>query len=174
MLSKSTKINLPETEVVTKKTKFTKKAVQRILLIILGVIIGVGFTFLYIQKFGIPFRNMSQNISKIEQEKILNEMVEKVGKLIILPQDEVPVMATIEDAETLMKKEVFYAGTKNGDIVLMYQKALKAVVYSPDRNIIVNVGPIYVEPNKETAIQNNQNVSDDTKSTTTPTVQKKK
>lgn len=153
-----------------------KKVWVTALLVLAGIIVGVGGTFLYIQKFGIPFKGMSQNLSKLEQDKILAETMEKVGKLIVLPKDETPVVATIADAATLIQKEPFYAGSKNGDIVLMYQKALKAIIYSPDRNIIVNVGPVYVPPQDQTSAdqgqqnQQGQNALTEVKSTSTASV----
>jgi hypothetical protein len=118
-------------------------------ILVVGIIIGVCGTFVYIQMYGIPFESVIQNVSKAEEAKILKEMTEKVGKLLILPKGEEPVMATITDAAALIKEQPFYAGSKNGDVVLMYQKALKAIIYSPERDIIVNVGPITPQDNTQ-------------------------
>jgi hypothetical protein len=64
------------------------------------------------------------------------------GKLILLP-DEVPTIATILDAKKLVAEQVFYQGAQNGDKLLVFAKAQKAVIYSPSRNVLVNVGPVY-------------------------------
>ena len=76
------------------------------------------------------------------QQAQIKELIAKVGKLILLPTGEEPVIATINDASTLIKEQPFYKGAVNGDVVIVYQKAAKAIVYSPSRNLIVNVGPI--------------------------------
>lgn len=132
-------------------------------IIVLGIIIGVCGTLIYIQMFGIPSKSIIQNISKAEEAKVLQEVLGKVSKLLILPKGEEPVMATITDAAALIKEQLFYAGSQNGDIVLMYQKALKAIIYSPERNMIVNVGPI--TPQENTQIDQISPV--ETKATTT-------
>jgi len=80
-----------------------------------------------------------QEISKEEIEKVLKD----VGKLILLPTNETPTVATIEDAQALAKDQAFFAEAQNGDKVLIYSD--RAIIYSPERNVLVNVGPIYFQ-----------------------------
>jgi len=82
-----------------------------------------------------------QELAKQEIDKV----VEKVKKHIRLPEGEDPVMATIIDVESLVKEQPFYQGANNGDKVLVYPKAQKAILYSPLDDIIVNVGPVYLD-----------------------------
>jgi len=87
--------------------------------------------------------------SKTPEEKVAAELasaVAAVGKLIILPTDDEPVLASVTDAEALIKQQAFFTGSVNGDQLLLYPKNQKAVIYSPSRNIIVNVGPIQNTP----------------------------
>jgi hypothetical protein len=170
MLFKSKKNSSEENIDLVPNVKSKKKIVTRALLIVLGVIIGVAGTFLYIQKYGIPFNKVLQNVSKAEEERVLQETINRVSKLIVLPKEETPVIATITDASALMVKEPFYTGSENGDVVLMYQKALKAIIYSPGRNIIVNVGPVYIPPEG----QNPDGSLVETKQASSTTIQKKK
>lgn len=161
-----------------KENSFWKSVAFKVILIILGVVIGIGGTFLYIKNFGIPLKDISSAVSKANNEKAVAEIIEKVGKLIVLPKDETPVMATVLDADSLIKKEPFYAGSENGDVIMMYQNALKAIIYSPKRNIIVNVGPVYLPPQDQKS-QTNLTEKIDTKSTTkvsatSSVIQKKK
>ena len=78
---------------------------------------------------------------------MIGDITEKVGKHIILPQTETPTLATIEDAEALAKEQPFFSNANNGDKVLIYSD--RALIYSPDRDVLVNVGPVYFE-NEET------------------------
>lgn len=71
------------------------------------------------------------------------EMVERVGKLMLLPEDEQPTLATVSDLSSL-EGQVFFANAELGDIVLMYPKASRAILYSPSRNKIIEVAPITV------------------------------
>ena len=124
---------------------FLKNIIYKFVFILLGVIIGIGGTFLYIQKYGIPSEKILKNISQVEENKKIQEILEKVSKLMILPEGETPAFATITDAATLSKEQAFYRDSENGDIVLVYKEALKAIIYRPGKEIIVNVGPVSVE-----------------------------
>lgn len=72
-------------------------------------------------------------------------MTEKVGKLIALPADETPTIATVED-KTKLADQAFFSAAENGDKLLIYTKAQKAIVYRPSTNQIINVGPISIDP----------------------------
>jgi heme/copper-type cytochrome/quinol oxidase subunit 2 len=122
-----------------------KNIFYKIFFVLIGIILGVGGTFIYIQRYGIPSENILQKVSQAEENKKIEEIVEKVGKLMLLPTGEIPAIATITDADTLSKEQVFYSGSENGDILLVYKKALKAIIYRPVQNVIINVGPVNVE-----------------------------
>ena len=108
---------------------------------IVGILVGAGALYIWnLYTIVDPTKVASQ----MEQAQV-KELVAKVGKLIILPTGEEPVVATINDASALVKDQVFYKGAKNGDVVLVYQKNAKAIVYSPERNVIVNVGPVVLQ-----------------------------
>ena len=81
--------------------------------------------------------------SDVTREAVLVEQtVEAVQALMIVPAEEEPMVATIVDAVALQQEQPFYQDAQNGDQLLIYGSALKAILYSPARNIIVNVGPI--------------------------------
>ena len=94
-----------------------------------------------------PGLNINSGQSQEQQQQKKTELLAKVSKLIILPANADPIIATIIDAEQLKKEQVFYANAKNGDIVLVYPEAKKAFIYNPKQNIIVNVGPVIAEKN---------------------------
>lgn len=73
------------------------------------------------------------------------DILAKLEKHIVLPQDESPMIATINDPEALAKEQTFYVGAQKGDKVIVYFKARKAIVYSPAKDIILNVGPVYLQ-----------------------------
>ncbi len=66
----------------------------------------------------------------------------KVAKLMQLPSEK-PTVATIKDI-TKLKDQPFFNGAKNGDKVLIFTEARKAVIYREDENIVINSGPIAV------------------------------
>lgn len=77
-------------------------------------------------------------------KKETEELTAKVGKLIRLPTDEEPTIVTVANVEILAKEQPFYKNAHNGDRLLVYTKAQKAIIYDPAQHILVNVGPVYI------------------------------
>ena len=76
-------------------------------------------------------------------EKEVEELVNRVGKLIVLPEGEQPTVATVSDVESL-REQPFFAQAKNGDKVLIYTNARKVILYDPVKNKIVEVAPLNI------------------------------
>lgn len=77
-----------------------------------------------------------QEAAKDEAEQLKAE----VAKLIDLP-NETPTIATVVDVEKL-KSQAFFTKAQNGDKVLMFSEAKKAVLYRPSTKKIIEVAPI--------------------------------
>ena len=69
------------------------------------------------------------------------EIINQVGKLIQLPADETPTVATITDKEKL-KDQPFFTQAENGDNILIYLQAKKAIIYRPSINKIIDIAPV--------------------------------
>ncbi|MFY9484237.1 MAG: hypothetical protein WAP74_01280 [Patescibacteria group bacterium] len=72
------------------------------------------------------------------------KIVEEVGKLIVLPADETPTIASVVDKEKL-KDQPFFARVENGDKVLIYANAKKVYLYRPASKKIIEVGTLNVQ-----------------------------
>jgi hypothetical protein len=70
-------------------------------------------------------------------------LVAKVGKLLVLPEGEVPTVATVSDPEAL-KDQAFFANAEKGDKVLIFTTAKKAVLYSVVLNKVIDVAPLNI------------------------------
>ncbi len=68
-------------------------------------------------------------------------VVEKIGRLIALPEGETPTLATVTDPSQL-KDQPFFAKAEVGFQVLLYANAQKAFLYDPNKNIIVEVATL--------------------------------
>jgi hypothetical protein len=71
----------------------------------------------------------------------ITDIINEVGRLVILPQGEVPTIATITDLSKL-KGQPFFDNAKVGDKVLIYTKAQKAILYDPASDKIVEIAPL--------------------------------
>lgn len=76
-------------------------------------------------------------------EAEVRDVVSHVGKLVILPQDEEPIVATVSDPERL-HAQPFFANAKVSDKVLIYARARRAILYRPSENKIVEVAPLNI------------------------------
>jgi hypothetical protein len=110
----------------------------------LGIVVmlaGVGAA-------GYFYRQLDQikkNPNKVSQDET-RALIDKVGKLIVLPSNEDPTIATVTDLSKL-KEQVFFANAKEGDKVLIYTNAKKAILYNPTDNKIVEVAPVNIGDN---------------------------
>lgn len=68
------------------------------------------------------------------------EAPQKVQKLMRLPQDENPQIFTISG--NTPRNQPLIKDAKNGDILLLYIKNQKAILYDPKKNQILKVGPL--------------------------------
>ena len=139
------------------KIKKNNKFLTIISWFIFGIVIGVLGLFLW-NYYAI--KTSDSLFIQAEQAKV-TEIVNKVGKLFFLPTGEVPEVDTITNINLLLVDQPFYKNAMNGDVVLVYKKAAKAVIYSPSRNLIINTGPVYTQADTQ--------VTTSTKSTATST-----
>ena len=88
------------------------------------------------------------NVASELNQKQTEELLAKIGKLIQLPSEKNPVVATINDVEVLAATQDFYKDAHNGDKLLVFQNTRKAIIYDEDDNKLVNVGPIFYTNDK--------------------------
>lgn len=75
------------------------------------------------------------------QKEETAKIVSLVEKLLVLPAGEEPTLASVTDKEKL-KDQPFFAKAENGDKVLIYTEAKKAILYRPSQHIIVEVAAV--------------------------------
>lgn len=120
--------------------KRTGRGMFRIFTYLLVLILGIaGGISLAQQKPG--WFGLGQGAAAIQAQ--VDATTAKVGKLIVLPTDEKPTVATVTDASKV-KDQTFFQNAKNGDVVLIYTKAQKAILYDPAENMIVEVGAVNI------------------------------
>jgi|SRR5581483_9799999 len=118
--------------------KPTKKSPLKLILIavIVVAIALAAYFFLQYQKA----QQQLKNPTAAAKEEV-HSLVAKVGQLMELPKGEDPTVATVSD-KTKLASQPFFANAENGDKVLIYTQAKKAILYRPSENKIINVAPI--------------------------------
>lgn len=79
----------------------------------------------------------------------IKKLLEKVGKLIELPQGESPTVASVTDPKTLAS-QAFFEKAQAGDQVLIFDKSRVAVLYRPSTGKIINYATNITVGNNET------------------------
>ncbi len=116
------------------KTKKLKPIPIIVTVLILALAALCTYQFLEMQKL----RNPNHVADQAKQDAA--NLKEKVSHLMQLPEEEATI-ATVEDASKLTNQE-FFSSTKDGDKVLIFTQAKKAIIYRESENRIINSGPI--------------------------------
>lgn len=109
-----------------------------IALLLVSGIVGGGF-FAYQQRYAAAGNSQ-------EATGDLNDVTYVTGRVsrhMVLPSDEVPALLTVTDNAKLTSS--FLKQAKNGDKVLVYQTNKKAILYRPDVDRIIDVGPVVID-----------------------------
>ncbi len=108
------------------------------LLLVITSAVAVVFIILLIRR--------QEDLALTPAEKVKKETaatIAAIGKLMVLPGGEEPTIASVADI-TKLASQPFFTNAKNGDKVLIYNKARKAILYRPETNMIIEVAPVTI------------------------------
>ena len=111
-----------------------KNKITFLLAIILFLGLASAGTYFYKKAYGVK-NNKSMALKESE------DLVARVSKLILLPKNEMPTIATVSEPEKL-KDKPFFAKAKVGDKVLLYANAKMVYLYDPLANRVLEVASI--------------------------------
>jgi hypothetical protein len=84
------------------------------------------------------------NPSEATVSKQVNNTISEVSKLAVVPSNQTPTVATVENVSKL-RSQSFFTQAENGDKVVVYAKQNEAILYRPSTNQIVNIAPVTVK-----------------------------
>jgi hypothetical protein len=113
------------------------KGLFTVILLLLLVVSAGSATYFYMQ-----LQDLKANPQAGGQQEA-EKLLEEVGRLIVLPENEQPTIATVSDVERL-RDQPFFAKAKNGDRVWIYTDSRKAILYDPVLKKIVEVAPVNI------------------------------
>lgn len=107
---------------------------------VVAVIAVLGLGYFGYTKYMTPSVETPEQLeAKAVEQK--NAVIAKVKALTVLP-DEEPVLFTVNDANLLKTQQAFFKDAQNGDVLMVFQKDSKALIYRESTNQIINAGPI--------------------------------
>jgi hypothetical protein len=131
-------------KIITKKNIF----LFVVLLIIGGLVATTGYFYNEYQK-------VKKNPDLIAKEET-KSVTDSIKRFMELPSDEEPTLATITDKEKLKDQE-FFKNAQNGDKVLIYTKAKKAILYRPSTGRVIEFAPLILGPTEGTTESSQSN-----------------
>lgn len=129
--------------------------VPLILLLVLVIAVFVGSSF-FMTKYpnALSFIGITGNQELAAQQQ--NEKtLAAVSVLMNLPDDEQPTIATVTDVD-LIKDQPFFNDAQNGDVVLIYPNARKAILYRASENRIIEVGAVNINQENQVEISGDE------------------
>ncbi len=138
--------------IVIEAMNLNRQSLEKFLpLIIAAAIILLGGSGFFLYKY--QAKKMAPTSNGEASAEQVKQVVAEIGKLMELPQGEEPTLATVTDKSKL-EGQAFFAKAQNGDQVLIYSQAKKAILYSPSQKKIIEVAPINI--GSDSAQQNTQ------------------
>lgn len=130
-------VTTPVDDVIKPKAKTKKRLVVSLVTLLVIALIG-GMAW-----FGWQYKKTQDQLKTYQDpQKAVQAagqaLVSDVGKIMILPQKETPTVATVTDVNKL-RDRTFFKDAQNGDKVLIYSQAQKAILYRPSTRQIVEV-----------------------------------
>ncbi len=110
------------------------KTYLKTLLVLCALVLLFFSTTVY---FFSKYRSLANGPEKAAQDEV-SQIVKEVSKLIVLPANETPTLATVTDPSLLANQPAF-RDAKKGDKVLIYQAAGTAVLYDPVAKKVLNI-----------------------------------
>lgn len=123
-----------------------KKITTKKSLVIISVVVavfGVYGSFHFYNKY----KSLNMDAA-LQAKQESDRLISVLGNLMELPKDETPTIATISDKDKL-KDQIFFAQAQNGDILFAYTTSMKAILYRPSSNKIINVASITINQTKD-------------------------
>ena len=131
---------------VNKRRKSVKKPSSALalwiiaLVLLVGAASAAGYYYNRYHNSQKEVQRLASNPQQVAQDQS-KQLIAKIGLLTQLPAGETPTVATVTDI-TKLKDQLFFVDAQNGDRVLIYTQAKKAIIYRPSTNKIINIGPV--------------------------------
>ncbi len=129
-------------ETRTEATKSTKKISKKTMIKIVSACIIIALLVVMAISY------QKNNTPEKKELAQTNMLLKNIGKHHLVPNEQ-PIIATINEADMLIKEQPFYANVQNGDKLVIFPIAQKAIIYSPKLDVIINSGPFIISESQK-------------------------
>lgn len=133
---------MTETEKLTAKPVKKSKSGGGLVFVMVLLIVIIAMAFFAKSGMFQGEEDQDVQVQAAEMERVLRS----VRKHILLPEGQEPAVLTVEDPEKLAREQAFFIGASQGDKLIIYPN--KAILYNPSEDVLVNVGPVYFNPDE--------------------------
>lgn len=124
----------------------------KISLFLLALVATGAFVFLFLQKNPsvLGIKTTSADNKSADPKAELESLLAQIRQIMLLPNNETPTLATVSEIEKI-RNQTFFRNAQNGDKVLIYANARKAILYRPENKMIIEVGTVTQNKSPEVA-----------------------
>lgn len=109
---------------------------------IILVVLLLGLGLVLINYLSLRYKVTLAKDPAKKQATEAKEITRQLRRLVVLPNNQQPKIATIINAEVARKQNrQFYAHANDGDVVVIFGET--AYIYRPKLKRIINMGPVY-------------------------------
>jgi hypothetical protein len=122
-----------------------KKRRRLLYLAVIAIVLLLGTSIF----FAVAYLQSSHSLATLQKTVATSpvneasELIKKISDHMTLP-DEKPTIATVEDKKKLTSQS-FFKNAQNGDKVVMYTKAKKAILYRPSEDKVIEVAYLNIK-----------------------------
>ena len=108
-------------------------------ILILVAVSVAGGVFVGVNYWNAENQDNNQEMLTEDEKQLL---LANIGEHIIISNEEEPLIVIINNAEQLRQQQAFFQSSRDNDILVVYQD--KALIFRPSEDVLVNVGPVYI------------------------------
>lgn len=116
-----------------------QRILKPIYFVSLFAIVALGAAGYFYYQYSLVQKKL-KTASPPDQNQVL---ISQISKLMELPPGETPTIASVTDKDKL-QNQPFFTKAQNGDRVLIYVDAKKAILFRPSLNKIIDVAPVNI------------------------------
>lgn len=126
-----------------------KKPINLLVFFLLLSLVALGVVYNQYQKTQSDLAKATKDPQALRAEET-KKIVEQVSRVMVLPSNETPTIATITDISKI-KNQPFFAKAENGDKLLIYTNARRAILFRPSTNKVIDIAPVNIGSSGQSA-----------------------